>query len=101
MSPTAKFQPSKYKDQAIRDLESGMSPKEVAAKYGISIRTAFRYQGEVPTQGRPQPTSRSSYLTEAEEVLLIDAVIQNPQTNRALLKALFRIGFHGFKGGPS
>ncbi len=42
-----RFQPGANLDEVIAALRGGMSPKECAAKFGISIRTAFRYLKEI------------------------------------------------------
>ena len=44
--PTVKFQPSPYREAAMQDLREGMTPKECAAKYHVSERTAWRWLKE-------------------------------------------------------
>jgi len=51
--PTVKFQPSPYREAAMQDLREGMTPKECAAKYHVSERTAWRWLKEVREGPRP------------------------------------------------
>lgn len=45
--PVHKYEPSPHKEEAMEALRSGTSPEEVATRFGVNIRTAWRYKYEI------------------------------------------------------
>jgi len=45
--PVHKFEPSPHKEEAMQALQNGATPEEVAARFGVTIRTAWRYKDQL------------------------------------------------------
>jgi len=67
--PVKIFQPSPYKEAAMRALREGMSPEECSIKFHVSERTAWRYLKE--TREGPRPTALPQIKKETTRAVRI------------------------------
>jgi hypothetical protein len=62
----ARFEPSPHKEEAMEAIRNGMSVEEAAARFSISVKTAYRYKDEIehPERVKPRKTVPAVKLPE-------------------------------------